>query len=216
MSSSSSTPCGCPRERAPLNTLDIEIFRYLNHAMAGFIVPMVALSSFGGGWGSISLVPLLFWQRTRRLGLSLAAVLGTVAVLVYVLKRIVGRVRPCNCLTDIRSVVFEPPTDYSFPSGHSAGSFAFAVFVAIVLVNTIPPDAPASAQLGRRLVAALLVLLALGVGLSRIALGVHFPGDVLAGALLGSTVATIGARRFVKARSARRSLRETTGTDGAA
>jgi YegS/Rv2252/BmrU family lipid kinase len=72
---------------------------------------------------------------------------------------------------------------YSFPSGHSTGSsmfFTVAVLVTIVLTGR---------GLRRRLLAALMVLLALGVGASRVFLGVHYLSDVLAGLSLGLVVA---------------------------
>lgn len=169
-----------------MSDLDIQVFRYLHDALGGALGPMLVLSVIGGGWGSFSVLPLLAWNRTRRFGLSLVGVFVTTAVVVFVLKRIVGRVRPFNAIPDIHAI--NPPTDYSFPSGHAAGSFAFAVFIAIVLVKTKRPDAQA--------LAALLVLLAIGVGLSRIALGVHYPGDVVAGAILGSAIAAAGARFY--------------------
>jgi undecaprenyl-diphosphatase len=182
--------------------VDIQIFRFLNQAFSGgWLWPMAMLSAIGGGWGSLTVLPLLAAARTRRFALSLAAVLGVTAVLVFVLKRIVARARPCACLEDVKARVFAAPTDFSFPSGHSAGSFAFAIFIAVVLVSSLPPDAGARERWLRRGGATLLVLLAVGVGLSRIALGVHFPGDVLAGALLGATVALIGARLHLAGRA---------------
>jgi undecaprenyl-diphosphatase len=175
--------------------LDIHIFRFLHHALSGgWVWPMALLSAIGGGWGSLAVIPFLVAHRTRQFARSLVAVLAATAVLVFAIKRLVARARPCNCLTDIHARVFQAPTDFSFPSGHSAGSFAFAVFVAIVLVKATPLDATARTRFLRRLGAVMIVLLALAVGLSRISLGVHFPGDVLAGALLGTTVAAIGAR----------------------
>jgi len=174
---------------------DIQIFRFLHHSFSGgWIWPMAILSAIGGGWGALTVIPLLAYMRTRRFAMSLAAVLGVTAVLVFVLKRMVARVRPCGCLEDVKALVFAAPTDFSFPSGHAAGSFAFAVFVAVVLASALPEHAGARERWLRRGAAVLLVLLATGVGLSRIALGVHFPGDVLAGALLGTSVAVFGAR----------------------
>lgn len=175
--------------------LDIHIFRFLHQTLSGFwLWPLAVLSVIGGGWGSLTVLPLLASMRTRRFATSLAAVLGATAVLVFVVKRLVARARPYAILTDVKALVFEPPTDFSFPSGHSAGSFAFAVFVAVVLVNTAAENARARDRWLRRGAAVLLVLLAVGVGLSRIALGVHFPGDVLAGALVGGALAWLGAR----------------------
>jgi undecaprenyl-diphosphatase len=155
---------------------------------------MAVLSAIGGGWSLFAIMPLLLLRRqTRRLGRSLAIVIATTGILVFFLKRAVMRARPCNCLTDVRALLVRTPTDFSFPSGHAAGSFAFAVFLALFLVKTMPSGVTAREKLLRYVGAALLLLSAVGVGLSRIALAVHFPGDVLAGATLGTAVATLGA-----------------------
>lgn len=176
--------------------IDVQIFRFLHQTFSGaWLWPMAVLSAIGGGWGSLTVLPLFASTRTRRFATSLAAVLGVTAVLVFALKRMVARVRPCGCLEDVKARVFDAPTDFSFPSGHAAGSFAFAVFIAVVLVDATSNRTTAARERWlRRAAAALLVLLAAGVGLSRVALGVHFPGDVLAGAILGATVALVGAR----------------------
>ncbi|MCS3876512.1 phosphatase PAP2 family protein [Gordonia amarae] len=70
------------------------------------------------------------------------------------------------------------PTSNSFPSGHSASAAAFAIGVG----------------LENRTAGYLLAGLAGAVGLSRIATGAHFPGDVLAGLAVGAGVAVAGAR----------------------
>jgi len=69
------------------------------------------------------------------------------------------------------------PTSRSFPSGHSAAAFAFATGV-----GNVSPTA-----------AAPLRALAAVVGYSRVHTGVHYPGDVLVGALLGTTLAQLTA-----------------------
>jgi undecaprenyl-diphosphatase len=173
-----------------LAEVDARVFRALYDSLSGpWLWPMAALSAVGGGWGSVTLLPMLAWKRTRPTAQSLAIVLATTTTLVFVLKRVFMRVRPCSCLAGVKSLVFDAPTDPSFPSGHAAGSFAFAVFLALVLVRRSPEPARL-----RWAGAAALVVFAAGVGLSRIALGVHFPGDVLSGALLGTLIGTVGAR----------------------
>ena len=67
------------------------------------------------------------------------------------------------------------PVSRSFPSGHTACAFAFATAIGDVL----PRDALA------------LRMLAAAVGYSRVHAGVHFPGDVLLGALIGTSTAQI-------------------------
>jgi diacylglycerol kinase family enzyme/membrane-associated phospholipid phosphatase len=90
-----------------------------------------------------------------------------------VLKRIFGRVRPdmANLRSDRR--LRRDPVTLSFPSGHSSSAGAFVTGLA--MENT-----PAGVALAP---------LAVGVGYSRVHVGVHYPGDVVAGLAVGSAVA---------------------------
>jgi undecaprenyl-diphosphatase len=90
-----------------------------------------------------------------------------------VLKRFFGRVRPD--LSNLRSGrrLRRSPVTLSFPSGHSSSAGAFVTGVA--MENTAA--------------GALLAPLALGVGYSRVHVGVHYPGDVVAGLAVGGAVA---------------------------
>jgi diacylglycerol kinase family enzyme/membrane-associated phospholipid phosphatase len=90
-----------------------------------------------------------------------------------VLKRLFGRVRPdLTAVHDARALRREPHT-LSFPSGHSASAAAFAIGVGL--------ESPAAGVL--------VAPLALGVGYSRVHVGVHYPGDVVAGVAVGGAVA---------------------------
>lgn len=182
-----------------MSALDVRIFLFLHDTFSGaWLAPAAVLSAIGGGWGSLFALPLFWSMRTRRMAKALAIVLVSTATLVFVLKQLIGRARPCNCLTDIHARIFAAPNDFSFPSGHASGSFSFCVFFAIILVKTAPKDGPRHVRVLRYVSAALLVLLATAVGLSRISLGVHFPGDVLAGAIVGSTIASLGASYYLR------------------
>jgi len=83
---------------------------------------------------------------------------------VQLLKRTVTRARPA-LPTGIEALM-QPPDRFSFPSGHSASTLS----VALALASALPPAA-----------AVPLCAVAVAVGLSRCYLGVHYPGDVLAG-----------------------------------
>ncbi|MDT9686799.1 phosphatase PAP2 family protein [Streptomyces sp. P9(2023)] len=114
--------------------------------------------------------------RARR-----AAVLGVGAVAMASIsanllgKRLVRRPRPDREAARVIVARHVPmPTSASFPSGHTASAVAFATVVGAVLPHTALP----------------LTALACAVGYSRVHTGVHYPGDVLAGALLGATSAT--------------------------
>lgn len=177
-----------------MSALDVAIFRFLHAALSGHVVLwiMAALTVIGEGWTLVAFLPLLAFAKTRRFGGALVGTCVVTGIVVFALKAVVQRVRPCNCLTDVHARIFSAPSDYSFPSGHAAGSFACAAFVAAVLLAEAP-------RRPERWAAAVMVLaLATGIALSRIALGVHFPGDVAAGALLGASAGVVGARMYAK------------------
>jgi len=176
-----------------LAAFDVRVFLFLHHAFGSWLGAAAVLSAVGGGWGALGLVPLWATPRFRGVARALSYVLVTNALFVFGLKRMVARARPCNCLPDVHALVFGTPTDFSFPSGHAAGSFAFCVFFAVLLWK-----ADRFGRQARGLGAFALVLLALGVALSRIALGVHFPGDVLAGSIIGATIGGVGAQLHLR------------------
>lgn len=113
------------------------------------------------------------------LSLRLAAATVGATALSQALKRSLSRARP-----DVSIAGFEPldanPDRFSFPSGHTAAAFAVAVAFA---------GEPAG-------VGPLALLLATGIGLSRVYLGAHYPLDVAAGGVLG-VFAGIAARLLV-------------------
>jgi undecaprenyl-diphosphatase len=98
----------------------------------------------------------------------------TSAIVNAAIKPVGRRRRPDRALHEVpeaRHVVM--PTSRSLPSGHSAAAFAFATGVGAVMPYGAPP----------------LRLLAAVVAYSRVHTGVHYPGDVVVGALLGTTIA---------------------------
>lgn len=105
----------------------------------------------------------------RRQAALLALAVGLATLLSQALKRLAGRPRPSVGLAEFAARI-ECPDEFSFPSGHTAAAFAVA-----------------AAFLGEPMPLALTaVSLASGIGLSRMALGAHYPLDVAAGALLGA------------------------------
>ncbi|MFI8961671.1 phosphatase PAP2 family protein [Streptomyces sp. NPDC053493] len=121
-------------------------------------------------------------RRAAAVGLGSIALASASANLLG--KRLVRRPRPdreAARVTVDRHV--RMPTSASFPSGHTASAVAFATAVGVVLP-------PAAIPLG---------MLASAVGYSRVHTGVHYPGDVAAGAVLGmaSAAAALTVADFV-------------------
>lgn len=103
------------------------------------------------------------------LGLRLAAATLTATLLVQVLKRSLTRPRPDASIVGFEALASNPDR-FSFPSGHTAAAFAVAIAWATEPFGLGPAA----------------LLLASGIGLSRVYLGAHYPLDVAAGLLLGT------------------------------
>jgi membrane-associated phospholipid phosphatase len=112
-------------------------------------------------------IALLADRRQDALLLVLALVAAT--VFFEIVKTLVGRPRPP--LEDARIV----QSGFSFPSGHSTIAAVFYGTVAYLLMHGLRREAP------RVLVGICAGLLVIGIGVSRVYLGVHYPSDVLAG-----------------------------------
>jgi membrane-associated phospholipid phosphatase len=126
-----------------------------------------------------ALLALAGGQRGRRAAVSgLASVAATSAFVNLVVKPFGRRPRPDREAEDVPAARHVPmPASRSFPSGHTAAAVAFAGGVGNVLPAAGVP----------------LHVLAALVAYSRVHTGVHYPGDVLAGALIGAMVADITA-----------------------
>jgi undecaprenyl-diphosphatase len=94
-------------------------------------------------------------------------------LVVQAIKRTVGRPRPSRHDDGTPRAWALEPDRFSFPSGHSAA----AMSVALVYAIAFPAIAP------------VLLPIALFVGFSRVRLGVHYPGDVLAGQVIAAATA---------------------------
>lgn len=116
-------------------------------------------------------------RRYRKMGVAvIVSVLVAYVVVDVVMKPLIDRPRPFE-FADVALLV-DAPTTSSFPSGHTASSFAAAT--AILVYD--------------RRAGAVAVLYAALVGFSRLYLFVHWPTDVLAGAAVGIAVALLAIR----------------------
>lgn len=137
---------------------------------------ITGLGDSGKIWIACTILLLLF-PRTRKAGLAMGIALALEIVCCNViLKPFVARVRPCDINTSIHLLI-ERPLDYSFPSGHTASSFAAAFAL----------------YFGRKKLWIPAVILAGLIGFSRLYLYVHYPTDIIAGALIGIMMGWIGS-----------------------
>lgn len=163
------------KESGPVDTAVLRFVReQAPAALTGFFTAVTA-----GGSAAFLLpatviaVVTLFIAKRRFEALLMAASMLTATLLVYALKTLIGRARPALWATEWYS-------GSSFPSGHTLSTAAFSTAVALCLARLWPRCAN---------VAMALALLWTGlVALSRLALGVHWPSDVLAAFCLGAFI----------------------------
>jgi undecaprenyl-diphosphatase len=113
-------------------------------------------------------------NQTRLTAISSAAALALSHIPVQLVKKLFPRKRPYLQI-ETTKILPNPLKDHSFPSGHTT-----AVFSVIVPFLLQTPS-----------LAAVLIPLALSVGISRIYLGLHYPSDVIAGGILGGSFGSL-------------------------
>ena len=157
-----------------IQSLRLEV---LNPLVEGF----TSLGNAGLLWIVLSLA-MLFWKPTRKAGvLALVSLLLGLLCTNVLLKHLVGRERPWLHVAGLIPLVDERDPN-SFPSGHTCAAFA----AGMSWVRALP----------RRWMRVLSAVLAVCMGLSRLYVGVHYPSDVLAGALVGSFCAWLAWRAY--------------------
>ncbi|MBX7112696.1 MAG: phosphatase PAP2 family protein [Myxococcaceae bacterium] len=172
---------------------DETVFSAINGLGIGWLDGLFVLASSRGFMLTVGL-SLLAWvlykERTQRYGV-VAHVAVTVAMTdafgAYVLKPFFGRMRPCYALAEGTFRYLSPASNVgSLPSLHAANAFAVA----------------AALSFWRPKLAWVAMPLAALIAVSRVGVGVHWPTDVLAGALYGSAVGSavyVVARRWLLA-----------------
>ncbi|MDP9795612.1 undecaprenyl-diphosphatase [Catenuloplanes nepalensis] len=136
----------------------------------------------------VLLAAVLWWRGAHRVALWAVATIAAGGVLGLLLKILFGRSRP-----EFLDPVSSAP-GYSFPSGHSmTAALASAVLLLMLLPLT---DRLPHRRLIRAAMWAAALAVAIGTGLSRVALGVHWMSDVLGGWTLGIAVVVATTAAF--------------------
>lgn len=172
-----------------MEELELAILHGIQALHAPVLDAAMSMLSLAGSYSLIWLViaaALLARKTTRWAGAAAVVSIVLAEIVVAFLKPIFMRPRPFMVDPSVTPII-DPPGDWSFPSGHTVVAFACAVAIAMSLGakrwRIWPPVA----------------LLAALMAFSRLYLFVHWPTDVLAGAVLGAfigAVVALAARRL--------------------
>lgn len=167
---------------------DTAVFHFINGKLTAewldMLMPFVTEKfNFNGAIIIAAVLILILGKRRDRIGLViLIFVVLSSDFFTNQLKHLIGRVRPCSALDNVR-LVMACSKSYSLPSGHATNIFAAMVFLSCRYRRFTP----------------LFIAFACLVAYSRVYVGVHYPIDVLAGAAVGTVVAlawTWGEKRL--------------------
>ena len=153
------------------NNVDVVLFYFINlniqNPFFNYLMPIITNLGLSLFWIVLSIILIIFGGKKGRnvaLILLIAIVIGF--FLFDILKYVFMRPRPFMVLTGVHQLA--TAYNYSFPSGH-----ATIAFIACIILGK---------KYGHLI---LFILFAVLIAFSRVYIGVHYPGDVVAGALLG-------------------------------
>ena len=146
------------------------------------MVFITRLGDAGIIWIVLSIVLLLIPKTTKSGAVMMAALVVDVLLCNIVLKNLVARTRPYDVNTGVHLLVAKLH-DYSFPSGHTAASFASVTALYLA---------------GEKKLWKFALVLACLIAISRLYLYVHYPTDVLGGILFGVISGYLGYRKVLK------------------
>lgn len=171
-----------------MNEYELKILDFIHEHLAcrflDAIMPII--TKFGDGgifWIAVALMFIII-KKTRKTGISMGtALLIGLIIGNLILKNSFARIRPYDLNTAIRpDLLVKALSDYSFPSGHTLASFEAAT---VLLIRDKRFGIPA-------------VILAVLIAFSRLYLYVHYPSDVLAGAVLGTFIGFLSCKLIDK------------------
>ena len=189
--------------------IDTQLLFFINNGLANPVLDsvMISLSDRGyflffpyllymliRGWSGQAGADVSLLKRVFLITLISTCSFFMANALADLLKPVFGRFRPCQVVQGLHLLV-RCPHSFSMPSGHAISSFAAATTLFYLSRYSVPI-----------LARWYPLVLATAVALSRVYLGVHYPSDVIVGALLGSTVATLVSLVYERLQPQQKSL----------
>lgn len=178
-----------------LQAFDTKLFLEIHRGMANpffdWLLPLMRNRYF---WAPLYLFIIVFSFIEYRkkgwyiIGMLLATFAMGDLIASRLIKPFIARIRPCNDISLVNDIIHRVPcgSGYSFPSAHATNHFAIAIFLIFVFYDKWKPVLP------------LGLFWALIISFSQIYVGVHYPVDITAGAILGTVIGLTTSKIYKK------------------
>lgn len=171
-----------------ITSIDIAILNFIQTYLTSEILDklMITITTFGNigfVWISMVIVFLSSKEYNKMAKVMIICMLANFIIINLLIKPVIARTRPFELVANI-DLLIPKPSDYSFPSGHTAISFCCLTVILLMSKS--------------RLLNVYCILLAFLMGFSRLYLYVHYPSDVILGAILGSLISIATMKLYFK------------------
>ena len=171
-----------------LYQLDVNVFYFINHTLANpvfdkFFPFITEVKNWYIAYIILFLILVIKGGRIGRIAAigSLLLITASDQFSSFFIKHLVERIRPCNALPDVRLLVGATQS-YSFPSSHAVNNFAAATYFYKIFPKYKWP----------------LFIVAFLLAFSRPYVGVHYPSDIIGGAIIGIGIGYLFAKIIIK------------------